>query len=88
MDIIHLLGQKGAEVSYHDPFIPSIQHEELKMDSISDLDAAVKAADCVVIVTNHSSYDYEKILADAKLIVDARNALKLQGKANDKVVRL
>ena len=48
----------------------------------------MKAADCVVIVTNHSSYDYEKILADAKLILDARNALGLQGKTNDKVVRL
>ena len=88
LDIIHLLKQKGADVNYHDPFIPSIQHEEFKMDSISDLDAAVKNADCVVIVTNHSSYDYKKILVDAKLILDARNALGLQGKSNDKVVRL
>ena len=88
LDILHLLSQKGAEVSYHDPYISSIQHEEVEMNSISDLDAAVKAADCVVIVTNHSSYDYKKILAEANLILDARNALGLHGKTNDKVVRL
>ena len=88
LDIIHLLGQKGAQVSYHDPYIKALNHEEIKMQSVSDLDSAVKAADCVVIVTNHSSYDYPKILADANLIVDTRNALGLHGKTNDKVVRL
>lgn len=88
LDIIHLLGQKGAEVSYHDPYISSINMDEAKMSSVSDLDSAVKAADCVVIVTNHSSYDYKKMLVDAKLIVDARNALGLHGQVNDKVVRL
>ena len=88
LDIIHLLGQKGAQVSYHDPYIKALNHEEIKMQSVSDLDSAVKAADCVVIVTNHSSYDYPKILADANLIVDTRNALSLHGKPNDKVVRL
>ncbi len=88
LDIIHLLNQKGAEVSYHDPYISSINIDEAKMSSVSDLDSAVKAADCVVIVTNHSSYDYKKMLADAKLIVDARNALGLHGQINAKVVRL
>jgi UDP-N-acetyl-D-glucosamine dehydrogenase len=88
LDIIHLLMQKGAQVTYHDPFIPAIHHEELQMTSIKDLDEGVKTADCVVIVTNHSSYDYQKILKDAKLIVDSRNALGLQGKQHDKVVRL
>jgi UDP-N-acetyl-D-glucosamine dehydrogenase len=88
LDIIHLLGQKGAQVSYHDPYIKALNHEEIKMQSVSDLDSAVKAADCVVIVTNHSNYDYKKILADANLIVDTRNALGLHGKTNEKVVRL
>ena len=88
LDIIHLLGQKGAEVSYHDPYIASLRHEDINMESVADLESAVKSADCVVIVTNHSSYDYKKILADARLIVDARNALGLHGQANDKVVRL
>jgi UDP-N-acetyl-D-glucosamine dehydrogenase len=88
LDIIHLLGQKGAQVSYHDPFIPALNHEDINMRSVKDLDEAVKSSDCVVIVTNHTDYDYDKILADAKLIVDTRNALKLHGQSNDKVVRL
>jgi UDP-N-acetyl-D-glucosamine dehydrogenase len=58
------------------------------MESVKDLDQAVRDADCVVIVTNHSSYDYAEILKNAKLIVDTRNALKTQGKKVDKVVRL
>jgi UDP-N-acetyl-D-glucosamine dehydrogenase len=88
LDIIHLLGEKGALVTYHDPFIPFLDHDEIKMESVKDLDEAVRTADCVVIVTNHSSYDYAKILKDAKLIVDTRNALKTQGQKIDKVVRL
>jgi UDP-N-acetyl-D-glucosamine dehydrogenase len=88
LDIIHLLSEKGALVSYHDPFIPSLRHDDIMLDSVADLPAAVRAADCVVIVTNHSSYDYGAILRDAKLIVDARNALGTHGKKVEKVVRL
>lgn len=88
LDIIHLLSEKGALVSYHDPYIPSIQHEELQLECIMDLDLAIKNADCVVIVTNHSTYDYAKILKDAKLIVDTRNALGTHGKKIEKVIRL
>jgi UDP-N-acetyl-D-glucosamine dehydrogenase len=50
--------------------------------------AAVRAADCVVIVTNHSQYDYPAILQAASLIFDTRNALGQLGKGNPKVVRL
>jgi UDP-N-acetyl-D-glucosamine dehydrogenase len=50
--------------------------------------AAVRQADCVVIVTNHSSYDYPAILEAAKMIVDTRNALGKSGKQSAKVVRL
>ena len=65
LDIIHLLQEKGAQVQYHDPFIPAINHDELRMQSVTDFDKAVKEADCVVIVTDHSLYDYSKILQDA-----------------------
>jgi UDP-N-acetyl-D-glucosamine dehydrogenase len=50
--------------------------------------AAVKSADCVVIVTNHSSYDYDNILDSARLVVDTRNALGSKGRDNPKVSRL
>jgi len=88
LDVIGLLEQKGAHVSYHDPFIPAFDFEGKQMESVPDLLQAVEAADCVVIVTNHSQYDYQEILQAAKLIVDTRNALGKIGKNNPKVVRL
>ena len=88
LDVIHLLQQKGAKVSYHDPRITTIAHDGWSLKSVTDLPKAVREADCVVIVTNHSTYDYKAILADAKLILDTRNALGDAGRDNPKVVRL
>ncbi|MCX6053505.1 MAG: nucleotide sugar dehydrogenase [Chloroflexi bacterium] len=88
IDVIRLLQQKGARVSYHDPYIPMIKHEDWKIESVGDVMKAVRAADCVVIVTNHTVYDYAAILKESKLIVDTRNALGKAGMKNPKVVRL
>lgn len=88
LDVIGLLNQKGAVVSYHDPYIPSLRHDGWNLHSVSDLMSAVTEADCVVIITNHSLYDYTKIIEKAKLIVDTRNALGATGRESKKVVRL
>ncbi|HTX80008.1 MAG TPA: nucleotide sugar dehydrogenase [Longilinea sp.] len=88
LDVIHLLKQKGAKVSYHDPFVPHIKVEQAEMDSVPNLIDAVRKADCVVIITNHSSYDYAAILKEAKLVFDSRNATGKLGKDNPKVVKL
>jgi UDP-N-acetyl-D-glucosamine dehydrogenase len=88
LDIIHLLRQKGAMVSYHDPYIKSLAHNDWKLNSITDYLEAVQQSDCVVIVTNHKAYDYEQIQKTARLIVDTRNALGKKGKNDPKVVRL
>jgi UDP-N-acetyl-D-glucosamine dehydrogenase len=88
LDVIGLLHQKGAEVIYHDPYIPKLVEESIELESIPDLLQAVKDADCVVIITNHSDYDYPKILESAQCIVDTRNALGKAGRDNPKVVRL
>ncbi len=88
LDVIGLLEQKGAHVTYHDPFIPLLDYEGQKMESIKELLPAVSSADCVVIVTNHSQYDYQAILEAAKLVVDTRNALGKFAKNNPKIVRL
>jgi UDP-N-acetyl-D-glucosamine dehydrogenase len=88
LDVIGLLEKKGAEVDYHDPYVASLQLEGKTRYSVKDLDKAVREADCVVIVTNHKKYDYAKILSEAKLIVDTRNALGKAGYKNEKVVRL
>jgi UDP-N-acetyl-D-glucosamine dehydrogenase len=75
LDVIHLLQDKGAEVSYHDPYIPTLSHEGLDMQSVA-LEEAVAAADCVVVITNHRSYDWMWVASQASLIVDTRHALK------------
>ncbi len=90
LDVIALLRKKGAQVEYHDPYIPRIHHEreDWKMESIKDVMPSVKSADAVVIITNHKVYDYNAILESAAFIFDSRNALGKLGKENPKVVRL
>jgi UDP-N-acetyl-D-glucosamine dehydrogenase len=85
LDIILLLERRGTRVTYSDPFVPSLRlngHELAAQDSL--LMAA--QADCVVVVTDHSDFDYAAILERAKLLVDTRNALK--GNPSPKIVRL
>jgi UDP-N-acetyl-D-glucosamine dehydrogenase len=88
LDVIGLLQQKGANVSYHDPYIKSLNHDNWALESVPNLMETVKQVDCVVIITNHASYDYQAILKNAKLIVDTRNALGQLGRDNSKVIRL
>ncbi len=90
LDVIALMKKKGADVFYHDPYIPEIHHEleGWKMGSVGDVMACVRDADAVVIVTNHKSYDYPAILRDAKFIFDSRNALGGLVKDHPKVARL
>jgi UDP-N-acetyl-D-glucosamine dehydrogenase len=75
LDVIGLLQKSGSEVNYHDPYIPEIHDYDLDMMCIPDLMEGVEESDCVVIITNHSSYDYHAIYNQAKCIMDARNAL-------------
>ena len=84
LDIIHLLGKRGAKVGYSDPFVPSINSDGIEMKA-SPVTAAADA-DCVVIVTDHKGFDYPGLVKSSKLIVDTRNALK--GIASEKIVRL
>jgi UDP-N-acetyl-D-glucosamine dehydrogenase len=88
LDVIGLLRQKGAQVEYHDPYISRIQHDDWVMESVTDVNQSMRQADCVVIITNHSVYDYAAILENAALIVDTRNALSSMGRNSGKVVRL
>ncbi len=77
LDIIEALLSKGARVSYHDPYVGHLETDTYELSSVPDcdLDEAVARADCVVIVTDHSSYDWARIEQKARLTVDTRNAL-------------
>jgi len=90
MDVIGLLKNKGANVEYHDPYIPHIHHENegWQMDSVKDLMKSVKESDAVVIITNHKEYDYKSIVDSAQFVFDSRNATRKVAKNNEKVVLL
>ena len=77
LKIMELLRNEGAEVKYNDPYIPSVgkgRKYDLQMTSLP-LDR-LGEYDCVLIVTDHSSYDYETIVRESKLVVDSRNATR------------
>jgi len=88
LDIIHLLREKGAIVSYNDPFVPEIEIEGVQMFSEKELPAALEKADLVAIITNHDKFDYKQILENSQLIFDARNAMKDVAKNDMKVIKL
>jgi len=86
LDIIHLLSCRGARVTFSDPHV-----DRVRIDGGMELVAeeplkACAEADCVVIVTDHSAFDYPAILDRSTVIVDTRNALK--GYASSKISRL
>ena len=80
LDVLGALEQKGAVVSYHDPYVPLLPAHDWPgkrdLKSVALTDDALKAADCVVIVTDHKKFDCDHIRKTAKLIVDSRNAIK------------
>jgi UDP-N-acetyl-D-glucosamine dehydrogenase len=92
LDVIGLLQRKGAQVEYHDPYIPRIHHEAegWHMDTVTDADLmqSVKDADGVVIITNHKVYDYKAIVECAKFVFDSRNATRKFMAGADNIVRL
>ena len=75
LDIIRLLQGKGADVVYHDPHVPSFDEHGLALTSVTDLDAELAAADCVVVATDHSAYSWADVAAKASVVVDTRRAL-------------
>jgi UDP-N-acetyl-D-glucosamine dehydrogenase len=83
LDVISLLENRGAQVEYHDPYVPSVRLEnDVRMSTSVYSDALLNDADCVVIVTDHSSYDWQHVVDQSKLVVDTRNALaQVEGQA-------
>jgi UDP-N-acetyl-D-glucosamine dehydrogenase len=75
LDIIRLLQQQGAKVSYHDPYVPQLHEDGVDLSSVDLTAEAIKGADCILIATDHSSLDYAMIRRLARRVVDTRNAL-------------
>ncbi len=75
IDIIHLLEEKGAKVGYHDPHVPFLQVDGMELVRVNNLDAELDEADCVVIATDHSAYDWGAIRQVVAQVVDTRHVI-------------
>jgi len=75
LDVIRLLEEKGAEVQFHDPHVASFREEGHERTGVPLTDAVLAKADAVVIITDHSAIDWDRVTSRASLIVDTRNAL-------------
>jgi UDP-N-acetyl-D-glucosamine dehydrogenase len=80
LDVMAVLRQKGADVSYHDPYVPHLAARDwpagVDMASVPLGTDTIVSADCVVVITNHRTFNYVDIVKHAKLVVDTRNAVK------------
>jgi UDP-N-acetyl-D-glucosamine dehydrogenase len=94
LDIIRLLQQKGARVSYHDPFCPVVADDGhtalqgLPLHSVELTDERLARADAVVLVTDHSGVDYARVAARARLVVDTRGVMRTVPASRARVVGL
>jgi UDP-N-acetyl-D-glucosamine dehydrogenase len=75
LDIIRLLEQQGADVAYHDPHVPAFREDGKEYRSVPLNRAAIEAADCIMVVTDHSAIDFHLVKRHARLAVDTRRAL-------------
>jgi UDP-N-acetyl-D-glucosamine dehydrogenase len=88
LDVIRMLESQGAKVLYHDPFVPKYWEDGHEYTSVALTDKEITAADAVVIVTDHSAVDYQRIVALATVIVDTRNATANLAKGKGRIVSL
>jgi UDP-N-acetyl-D-glucosamine dehydrogenase len=88
LDLIHLLSETGADITYHDPYVPNLVTNGLTMKSVVLDQETLQAADCVVIATDHNSYDWDWIVENSQLVMDTRNATKSVKKNSSRVVKL
>jgi len=88
LDLIHLLKTKGAEVSYHDQYVPQLKEEHLTMTSVKLEQVTLEQVDCVVIVTAHHAYDWEWVAKHSRLLVDSRNATRNITTPTARIVKL
>jgi UDP-N-acetyl-D-glucosamine dehydrogenase len=86
LEVLRLLHDKGSEVFFHDPFIAEVDVPGLRSTALSE--RMLNWADCVVITTNHSTYDYGWIVEQSKLIVDTRNATRDVKVGREKIHKL
>lgn len=88
LDIIELLRKKGAEIYYEDQYCPEIAHDGHHYASLPLDQIHFNHYDCAIVVTNHSYYDWEKIVASSQVVLDCRNATGLLKRYKEKIIKI
>lgn len=88
LDLLHLLREKGADVSFNDPFASRLTLDGVMMTSVPLTEKLLQTTDCVVICTPHSSYNWHWVLENSRLVVDTRNATGRIPSGSARVVKL
>jgi UDP-N-acetyl-D-glucosamine dehydrogenase len=88
LDVMRLLNDKGAILSYNDPLVPTLRLGRNALKSAEASPAEIAKHDCVIILTDHSIYDFQKIVEAAKLVIDTRNSTKDLHAFKDRIIKL
>ena len=88
VEIMAELWKRGATVQYHDPFVPALEVAGRSFESVSLEDTVLASADCVLITTDHSEIDYDRVVARSSVVVDTRNATRDVVQHREKIIRL
>jgi UDP-N-acetyl-D-glucosamine dehydrogenase len=76
LDIIELLTRRGAEISYSDPHVPTLQEGAHAFEAVAEAEALRRRPDCVVICTDHSAFNWKALVESGVPVVDTRDALR------------
>jgi UDP-N-acetyl-D-glucosamine dehydrogenase len=88
LDVMRMLSEKGAALIYNDPYVPTLRLGKNTMNSTQLSSDAIARQDCVIILTDHSDYDFKAIVAAARLVIDTRNATKDLNAFTDNIMKL
>ena len=88
VEVIKLLQRDGAEISYHDPFVPAFEEHGVCLEGVALTDEVIAASDMVIILSDHTSIDYARTVANAKHVLDTRNATKAVTTMREKITLL
>jgi UDP-N-acetyl-D-glucosamine dehydrogenase len=88
MDVIRMLNERGARISYNDPFVPNLSVGAISLSSVELTPARIEEQDCLVILTDHEVYDFRSLLKWARLVVDTRNSTKGLTQFSNKIIKL
>lgn len=88
LDVMRMLSDKGAILSYNDPLVPTLRMGSTVLKSVDLSPTNIESQDCVVILTDHGAYDFRKIIGSSQLVIDTRNATKGLQEFKDRIIKL